>query len=146
MKPSSCNSNNTPAFQGLRKHLDIHPFDYLLCVLMKIHILFDKYSVAVKFYLFGDICWGWRGSQAQLVKSVESKGVNVAAFCQHHCVVFSSCYLGAVMRSQALHHPRNLRREAKRNENETKSRLHLECQDPVKSTCFPSVYQGQKKT
>lgn len=44
MKPSSCNSNNTPAFQGLRKHLDIHPFDYLLCVLMKIHILFDKYK------------------------------------------------------------------------------------------------------
>lgn len=27
MKPSSCNSNNCPAFQGLRKHLDPHPLE-----------------------------------------------------------------------------------------------------------------------
>lgn len=27
MKPSSCNSNNSSAFQGLRKHLGIHWLD-----------------------------------------------------------------------------------------------------------------------
>lgn len=42
------------------------------------------------------------------MKGVEAKSVNVAFFCQHHCVVFGCCYLRAVVGHQTLHHPRNL--------------------------------------
>lgn len=134
MKPSSCNSNNCPAFQGLRKHLDPDPLETTrLSSRKKALRSVSFYFFPPKLYLFRDMSWGRRRRQAQLVKSVEAKSVNVAFFCQHHRVVFSSCYLGAVVRRQALHHPRNLRREAKENENETtrqtQFRSELACQD-----------------
>lgn len=65
-------------------------------------------------YLFGDVCCSRRGSKTQLMKGVEAKSVNVAFFCQHHCVVFGCCHLGAVVGHQTLHHPRNLWGEMKK--------------------------------
>lgn len=65
-------------------------------------------------YLFGDVCCSRGGSKTQLMKGVEAKSVNVAFFCQHHCVVFGCCHLGAVVGHQTLHHPRNLWGEMKK--------------------------------
>lgn len=103
VEPSSSNSNHCPPSQGLGEHLHAQhkaASETLLIVIFRQEHIFiednERLSLFTS-YLLGDICCCWRWRETQLMEGVEAKSVNVAFFCQHHCVVFGCGYLRTVV-------------------------------------------------